>query len=134
MLWSDITMGTAIFGLVVSACSPSISSWIEYRSKLKIARFSHFSKSRAEAASALLAKIGEFRSQPSYNAERTLSALYAYSLYASSSELTLIQTIAAYIISEEYDDAVCGFDELQRLMVASTERLYRLDPRHKKPR
>ena len=125
MFWSDITMGVAIFGLVVSACSPSISAWIQYRSKLKIAKFAHFSKCRSEAASRLLSKFGEFRLQP---------ALYAYSLYANPDELAFVRAIAEKIDSGEHCEAIKSFDELQRCMTARTERLYRLDPRHKKPR
>lgn len=134
MSWSDITMGFAIFGLVVSACSPSISAWIQYRSKLKIAKFAHFSKCRSEAASRLLSKFGEFRSQPPFYRQDALSALYAYSLYASPDELVLIRAIATQIDSGEFPIAIKNFDELQRCTTASTERLYRLDPRHKKPR
>ena len=134
MSWSDITMGFAIFGLVVSACSPSISAWIQYRSKLKIAKLAHFSKCRSEAASRLLSKFGEFRSQPPFYRQDALSALYAYSLYASPDELVLIRAIATQIDSGEFPIAIKNFDELQRCMTASTERLYRLDPRHKKPR
>lgn len=134
MSWSDFTMGFAIFGLVVSACSPSISAWIEHRSKLKIAKFAHFSKCRSEAASRLLSKFGEFRSQPPFYQQDTLSALYAYSLYADPDELALIRAIATRIDSGEFQEAIKSFDELQRCMTASTERLYRLDPRRKKPR
>lgn len=134
MSWSDVTMGFAIFGLVVSACSPSISTWIQYRSKLKIAKFAHFSKCRSEAAFRLLSKFGEFRSEPPLYQQDTLSTLYAYSLYASPDELVLIRAIAAQIDSREFQEAIKNFDELQQCMTASTERLYRLDPRRKKPR
>lgn len=134
MSWSDVTMGFAIFGLVVSACSPSISTWIQYRSKLKIAKFAHFSKCRSEAASRLLSKFGEFRSEPPLYQQDTLSTLYAYSLYASPDELVLIRAIAVQIDSREFQEAIKNFDELQQCMTASTERLYRLDPRRKKPR
>ena len=133
MSWSDITMGFAIFGLVLSACSPFISALIEYRSKLKIAKFSHFSKCRSEAASQLLFKFGGFRLQPAFYRQEAVSALYAYSLYASSAELPLIRVIVSDINSDEFQEAFQNFDKLQQCMTVSTERLYRLDPRRKKP-